>query len=109
MKKQTNISEQLITDIMSLALEINQTNQHCVYVIYHGHVDLISVSVAKSKRDFNDILYSEEVQLAPYDFYNEEQIKDFERRLIPALNQVKKNLQRTLSECLDDTLLELEA
>ena len=54
------ISEQqkMIIKLMMIALRIQAETSYCVFMRYAGHVDEFSVTIAKSKSDFNSTIAS---------------------------------------------------
>ena len=49
--------ENRMVELLRLVMEINAHDNHCAFYRYYGHVEAINVSVAKSKKEYNDTVF----------------------------------------------------
>ena len=93
-----SLKEQLIAEVLGLGIRAHQRTEHCVFVEFHGHVDLLSISVRNNSEDYQTELASSIIRLKPYPFYNQVQKETFERDTITKLVAIKTALETYLAQ-----------
>lgn len=77
--------------IMTLAFQINAETERAAFVNYSGHVDSLSIQIAESKKEFDNILFTKQIYLK--DFLSEKQLRDELMGIIKTLGEFKtKNI-----------------
>jgi hypothetical protein len=76
--------------IMQLCYEINADTERAAFVNYSGHVDSLSVQITKSKKEYENVLYTINIYLK--DFLPEKQLRDELMGIIKTLQTYKSNL-----------------
>lgn len=52
--------DDLVIRVMALAHMVNQYTQYCVFIRYSGHVQSIEIDIARSKKQFSEIVLQTE-------------------------------------------------
>lgn len=80
----------IIGDITTLATMVNELTDVCVFVDFSGHVSLLRVRVTPSKKEYNDVIVSDEL-------YTSERWNKSEAGL-KSLIQIKLGLKKILRD-----------
>lgn len=92
--EQTKTKEQLISEILLLAVTTHYHTDRCVFADFSGHVDRLNISVRENKKDYSNTLANSEIYLKPYSFLTtDEEIEKFERDLLEQLQHIKAKLE----------------
>ena len=91
----------LLNDIFELCLDINKNTKYGAFYNFLGHVDVHSVRIAKSKEEYNEWIYSEDIKTYLFEFEDE---KEHEKDLIDKLQHVKRVLTNYLEGDQDGKL-----
>lgn len=79
-------NKELIRQVQDVCLNINQYTEHSAFYHFSGHVNGISISVAKDKENFNERIYSSELYMNTLD---EEEIHNKLRGLLSDLQEIE--------------------
>lgn len=73
--------EEIIANLMALALAIDSKTEKCVFINYHGHVNWIEIRISESVRNYNKWLGEFTV------YFNEPDFMEVYDKVVKTLNQ----------------------
>lgn len=73
--------EEIIANLMTLALEIESKTEKCVFINYHGHVNWLEIRISESVKSYNKWIGEFMV------YFNEPDFIEVYNKIVKSLNQ----------------------
>jgi hypothetical protein len=78
-----------ISKITKLVLHKNATTNFCIWFEIIGHVSCVSVKIAKSKKDYNNILFNSDMIFLDLNSYHHEDVLISLEKIVKKLEELK--------------------
>ena len=91
---------QLITEVITKSVILNDKTDTCVFIDYSGHIDRLKIRITESKENYNNEIASCDLKLTPFRPYslNKEYLETFNKDIINELTNISNILSEIIAE-----------